>query len=69
MVKQVMKGIPLAEPPTVKKAGGMGGLIEAVADYQNAENAIGYSFYYYANEMNKREEIKQEGISRSKRNR
>ncbi|WP_134685098.1 PstS family phosphate ABC transporter substrate-binding protein [Brevibacillus migulae] len=58
MVKKVMKGIPLADPPTVKKAGGMGGLIDAVAEYQNAENAIGYSFFYYANEMHQREEVK-----------
>gem|GEM_PF-3637521 len=58
MVKKVMKDLPLAEPPTVKKAGGMGGLIDAVADYQNADNAIGYSFFYYANEMHQREEVK-----------
>jgi len=37
---------------------GMSGLIDVVADYQNAENSLGYTVYYYASEMNKKESIK-----------
>lgn len=58
MEKKVMKDVPLAQPPTAKKSGGMGGLIEAVADYQNSKSAIGYSFYYFANEMHQNENVK-----------
>lgn len=58
MEKKVMKEVKLADPPKTKKAGGMGGLIEAVADYQNSKSAIGYSFYYFANEMHQNENVK-----------
>jgi phosphate transport system substrate-binding protein len=58
MLKKVMKDLPMASPPVEKKSGGMGGLIDAVADYNNADNAIGYSFYYFANEMHKSEAVK-----------
>lgn len=71
MEQKIMKGLPLAEPPKEKKSGGMGGLIEAVADYHNADNALGYSFYYYASEMNKHEAVKflaVEGVEPNKDN-
>ncbi|OXM86016.1 PstS family phosphate ABC transporter substrate-binding protein [Paenibacillus rigui] len=71
MEQKIMKGLPFAEPPKERKAGGMGGLIEAVADYHNADNALGYSFYYYASEMNRREEVKflaVEGVEPNKDN-
>lgn len=58
MEKQVMKGTAMAEPPMNRKVSGMGELIETVADYRNAKQALGYSFLYYAMEMNRREEIK-----------
>ncbi|AFC33770.1 phosphate-binding protein [Paenibacillus mucilaginosus 3016] len=58
MEKNVMKGLGMAEPPMDRKPSGMGGLIEAVADYRNARNALGYSFYYYASEMNRSENVK-----------
>ncbi|MNH98034.1 Phosphate-binding protein PstS precursor [compost metagenome] len=58
MEKKVMKDIQLASPPTTQKSEGMGGLIDAVADYENSKHAIGYSFYYFANEMHKREAVK-----------
>ncbi|TDF93270.1 PstS family phosphate ABC transporter substrate-binding protein [Paenibacillus piri] len=57
MEQKVMKGLKLADPPKVKKPSGMGGLIDSVADYQNGIHAIGYSFYYFANEMHKRENV------------
>ncbi len=58
MEKHVMRGLPLADPPLEHRIGGMGGLVDAVAGYKNAKNAIGYSFYYYANEMHRRSKIR-----------
>ena len=37
--------------PTEKVVAEMGALIDAVASYDNAQNAIGYSYYYYATDM------------------
>lgn len=58
MEKKVMQGLTMADPPTVRKPGGMGGLIDAVADYRNSAQAFGYSFYYYASRMHKREDVR-----------
>lgn len=58
MEKKVMQGLPLADPPLEHRIDGMGGLVDAVADYKNARNAIGYSFYYYANQMHQRNNVK-----------
>ena len=58
MENVVMKGLVMMDAPTEEKPDAMGGMIEAVADYENAQNAIGYTVYYYANEMNKNENIK-----------
>lgn len=71
MENKVMKGINFAEAPTEKKPDSMGGLIDAVADYKNAKNSVGYSFYYFANEMHKKESVKFlsiEGIECNKEN-
>ncbi|WP_171652311.1 PstS family phosphate ABC transporter substrate-binding protein [Paenibacillus foliorum] len=71
MEQKVMKGLQLAEPPKEKKSSGMGGLIDAVADYKNGSYSIGYSFYYFANEMHKREQVKflsVDGIESNKEN-
>lgn len=58
MESKVMQGGSLAEAPKERKISGMGGLIDTVAAYSNARNTIGYSFYYFANEMHKRESVK-----------
>jgi phosphate transport system substrate-binding protein len=58
MEKRVMKGVELIAAPKERKLDSMGGLIDTVADYKNAKNSIGYSFYYFANEMHKSENIK-----------
>jgi phosphate transport system substrate-binding protein len=58
MENKVMKGLPLTQAPTERKPTGMGGLIDEVADYKNSKQAIGYTFYYFANEMHRREEVK-----------
>ncbi|MEF3304778.1 PstS family phosphate ABC transporter substrate-binding protein [Paenibacillus sp. GYB003] len=58
MEQTVMRGSLLAEPPKQRRITGMGGLIDVVAAYTGKNEAIGYSFYYYASEMNKRESIR-----------
>lgn len=47
----VMKDTPLMDAPTEWRPGEMGDLVDAVAGYNNDENAIGYSVYYYINNM------------------
>lgn len=51
MEKLVMKGEPMMEAPTGYVAGTMGQLMEAVKGYDGSPGAIGYSVYYYAEEM------------------
>ena len=47
----LMQGAEPIESPTQWTYGEMGGMIEAVASYDGAGGAIGYSVYYYAKEM------------------
>lgn len=47
----VMKGLQPMEPPTERIVAGMGELIDAVASYNNAPDAIGYSYYYFVVDM------------------
>ncbi|MDR2790783.1 MAG: substrate-binding domain-containing protein [Campylobacteraceae bacterium] len=58
MQKYVMKDTPFMKPMKEEFHGGMGGMIEGVANYRNAKNAVGYSFRYYAAVMNGSENIK-----------
>lgn len=51
MKKLVMGDTPLMEAPTDTIIGSMGALMESVKSYDNSVNAIGYSIYYYANDM------------------
>lgn len=51
MRKLVMGDVPMAEAPTEFTIGSMGMLMEVVKSYDNSANAIGYSVYYYANDM------------------
>jgi phosphate transport system substrate-binding protein len=51
MLELVMKGTPLEEAPSEKVFTEMGGIVDAVAAYENAESAIGYSYYYYTRNM------------------
>lgn len=53
MDKQVMKGIKMREPLEEEFYEEMGGIYRGVADYRNAENAVGYSFRFYSTEMQK----------------
>ncbi len=57
--------IPEAEimgAPTERKIADMGGIVDAVASYENSEGAIGYSYYYYVTSMHYTDQIKLIGI-------
>ena len=58
MNKLVMKGTPMAEAPAEFVIGEMGGLVDAVAVFDGAENAIGYNVYYYVTRMKLDERIR-----------
>jgi len=51
MRKLVMQRLAMTEAPTELSPTEMGALIEQLADYNNAGNALGYSVYYYAQNM------------------
>jgi len=56
--KLVMKETEMTKAPTTLIASEMGELMEAVKGYDNSANAIGYSVYYYANDMKKADGLK-----------
>ena len=58
MLSLVMKEKTIMTPMTSQVQGEMGELIDAVAEYDNAKNAIGYSYFYYVNTMYKKDTIK-----------
>lgn len=58
MLNLVMKGVPLMEPPMEHVIAGMGEIIDAVALFDNDVSAIGYSYYYYVQNMWGDENIK-----------
>ena len=49
--KLVMAGQPLMDAPSHWISDSMSGLLEAVREYDNSPAAIGYTVYYYANDM------------------
>lgn len=51
MEKLVMDGKELMEAPQAWVPDSMMGLMDAVRDYDNSPSAIGYTVYYYANDM------------------
>lgn len=51
MLSLVMNGLKMMTPQTETLAGTMEQIINFVSDYNNGKNAIGYSYYYYANTM------------------
>lgn len=51
MEKLVMDGTPMMEAPATHIPTEMGELIEAVRSYDNSANAIGYTVFYYASDM------------------
>ena len=51
MEKLVMAGEAMIDPPEGYMLGSMGELMDAVRQYDNSSNALGYSVYYYAHDM------------------
>ena len=51
MEKLVMQGTPMMDAPTEYIVNTMGQLMEAVKSFDGSPSAIGYSVYYYAEEM------------------
>jgi len=58
MFLNLMQGVDIKQPPVNQEVDGMGGIIERAADYKNADNAIGFSFLYYATQMKANNKIK-----------
>lgn len=69
LISLVMKDLPL-KIPTVKESVEltMAGIVDYVASYENGLSAIGYSYYYYANEMYWNDHLKYLGIDGIKPN-
>jgi len=69
-MKAFMKDSELMEPTTSFTPASMSGIMDAIASYDNAENAIGYSVYAYAANMygngNEIKFIKVDGIDPTK---
>lgn len=57
-LEEMMGDTPIMQPLKEDKLGGMGGIIQATADYRNYNEAIGFSFRYFATEMIKNDKIK-----------
>ena len=51
LMRKFMGDTPIKQAIEREVEAEMGGLIEAVADYNNSKSSIGYSVFYYANEM------------------
>lgn len=58
MLEKIMEGTPLMTPPSKDVMNVMSGIINQTANYRNYKNALGYSFLFYASEMNGNDEIK-----------
>jgi phosphate transport system substrate-binding protein len=58
MEELVMKGLKMKEPIKTETYREMGGLVDAVAEYQNGKNSIGYTYDYYIKNLYKNENIK-----------
>ena len=48
----------IVEPPTEQRIGDMGGIVDAVAGYDNASGALGYSYNYFVVNQHYDEQIK-----------
>lgn len=58
MEELVMQGEPMQEAPVTLIPSFMGELVEMVAEYENLPSAIGYTYYYYINNLYKNPNIK-----------
>ena len=58
MLNMVMKGLTMKAPTTKEYVETMVGIIDVISNYEDGENAIGYSYYYYATTMYGNDTIK-----------
>ncbi|MCH5348991.1 MAG: substrate-binding domain-containing protein [Oscillospiraceae bacterium] len=62
MEQLVMKNVPLMEPVGYSKEsltlGLMSELVKKIAEYENRENSLGYTYYYYINNLYRNDDIK-----------
>lgn len=58
MEQLVMQGIKMKSPITIQRIEGMGELVKSVAEYDNGSASIGYTYYYYINNLYKNDQIK-----------
>lgn len=58
MLSKVMQGTKMRQPLETEYARGMGSMVRRVANYQNVTNALGYSFRYYASQMDASEKLR-----------
>ena len=58
MKAQVMKDTPMMDAPKELRTDEMGELVDAIASYRNTANSIGYSVFYYIDNMYMQKGIK-----------
>jgi len=58
MEKLVMQGLTLAPAPSAYIEASMSGLVSGIRSFDGSASAIGYTVYYYANEMNMADGLK-----------
>ena len=63
MISLVMKDAKFMTAPKMQIEADMGGLMDAIAEYDNAKASIGYSYFYYVNTMYKRDTVKMLGVN------
>ena len=71
MLIRLMGDTPVIEPATEEVVGGMGGIIEEVADYKNKSTSLGFSFRFYVEGIIKNPDIKMiaiDGVEPTKEN-
>ncbi len=71
MFIRFMGDTPIIEPDTETKVGGMGEIIEEVADYKNKSTSIGFSFRFYVKGIIKNPDVKLiaiDGVAPTKEN-
>ena len=71
MFLRLMGDTPVMEPDTQTRIGGMGEIIEEVADYKSKSTSIGFSFRYYVEGMIQNPDIKMiavNGVAPTKEN-
>ncbi|GAR44797.1 PBP superfamily domain protein [Salmonella enterica] len=58
MLAKVMKNTRMMSPQETEVVSVMDGMIKVIAEYRNTHGAIGYTFRYYATQMNADKNIK-----------